>query len=522
MTKDNDNLGGLDQDDGDSFLDIEGSTGLTRFGGYVNEEWHPALSGIKATRVYREMKDNDAVIGAILYAIKMLCRQVDWKIEPKSKNPSPEAQAAADFVEECRNDMESTWQEFLSEALDMLPYGWSLFEECYKIRKGRQKFGELNSTYNDGKIGWRNFSVRAQDTLDQWEFTPNGSVIGFHQLAPPRYIRTFIPMSKLLLFRLDTTKGNPEGRSILRNAYRSWFFLKRIQEIEAIGIERDLAGLPHMQLPVEMMIKNASPDAKSTRTYYETMVRKIRQDHLMGLVTPSELDREGKPTGYKFGLVTAGGQSRQNADVVVRRYESRIAVSVLGEFVLLGTDKHGSFALADNKTDLFGVALGAVLQSLCETFTRVAIPRLCELNGIPQELAPKLTHGDIETPSLAEMVQAITQATQAGLVTPDDDLEKYVREYIGLPPRTQPEALPTYDPSTGPLNGPAWTPEQEGKLRAALGAPPAAPGTLGPDGAPIAPPVPPSPGGFGPVQEGRLLELLTAAKKRRATKRASV
>lgn len=58
-----------------------------------------------------------------------------------------------------------------------------------------------------------------------------------------------IPMSKAMLFRTESVKDNPEGRSILRNAYRSWYFKRRIQEIEAIGIERDLAGLPVIHAP---------------------------------------------------------------------------------------------------------------------------------------------------------------------------------------------------------------------------------------------------------------------------------
>ena len=62
------------------------------------------------------------------------------------------------------------------------------------------------------------------------------------QLAPPSYKQVVIPMEKCLLFRTQTHKNNPEGRSILRNAYRSWYFKKRIEEIEGVGIERDLAG----------------------------------------------------------------------------------------------------------------------------------------------------------------------------------------------------------------------------------------------------------------------------------------
>lgn len=33
-------------------------------------------------RTYREMADNDDIVGAILYAIEFLARQTTWKFEP--------------------------------------------------------------------------------------------------------------------------------------------------------------------------------------------------------------------------------------------------------------------------------------------------------------------------------------------------------------------------------------------------------------------------------------------------------
>ncbi len=50
------------------FLEI-GSSGLRRSGGYINEEFLSNLQGVKGFKVYREMHDNDPVIGAMLYAI---------------------------------------------------------------------------------------------------------------------------------------------------------------------------------------------------------------------------------------------------------------------------------------------------------------------------------------------------------------------------------------------------------------------------------------------------------------------
>ena len=75
-----------------------------------------------------------------------------------------------------------------------------------------------------------------------------------------------IPMSKALLFRTKSRKNNPEGRSILRNAYRSWYFKRRIQEIEGIGIERDLAGLPVMHGPEGLDLWNDDIEDKDRKS----------------------------------------------------------------------------------------------------------------------------------------------------------------------------------------------------------------------------------------------------------------
>jgi hypothetical protein len=53
-----------------------------------------------------------------------------------------------------------------------------------------------------------------------------------------------LPRSKILLFRAGRHKGDPFGKSMLRDAYLAWRFLSVIEEIEANGVAKDLAGLP--------------------------------------------------------------------------------------------------------------------------------------------------------------------------------------------------------------------------------------------------------------------------------------
>tara|TARA_R110000824_G_scaffold200218_2_gene384213 strand:+ start:1107 stop:2531 length:1425 start_codon:yes stop_codon:yes gene_type:complete len=414
-------------------LDVLGVTGLNRQGGLVNEEWLRQLEGTKGVKVYTEMKDNDPIIGAILYAIKTLVRQTKATVQPSGT--SEKHHYYAKFVNECLSDMSVSWPDFLSEALSMLPFGWAYFETLYKIRSGHTDDPKTNSIYRDGRLGWRKFGIRAQDTLYRWEFSDEGETLGMWQMAPPNYELTFLPIEKCVHFRTESHKNNPEGRSILRNAYRSWFFCKRIQEIESIGIERDLAGLPVMQVPLELLSSNATAAQKAVVDDFRDMIQKIRRDEYEGVVIPSETDIDGNPSGFKLSLLSSGGRRPIDVNEIVKRYESRTALSVLGEFVLLGMDSHGSFALASSKTTLFAQALGTYLQTISTTFNEQAIAPLMRLNGWPEaEYYPKLVFSDIETPDVRELGAALTGLAGAGLITPDDTLEKWIREFANLPP----------------------------------------------------------------------------------------
>lgn len=409
-----------------------GSTGLNRSDGLIYEEWLPQLKGNNAVRIYRQMRDNDPIIGAFMFAVESLIRQVRFYAQPANK--STDAVREAKFVEQCMDDMNHTFSDFLSEVATMLVYGWSYFEVVYKVRKGpEQKESKYRSRYADGRIGWRKISTRAQETLDKWEIDSEGGIRGLWQISPPYYKLVYIPIEKAILFRTQTNKNNPEGRSILRNAYRPFYFKKRLEEIEAIGIERDLSGLPVLEVPPEIMSTGASAADRSLRTSLESMIQQIKRDEREGMILPSELDTDGKPTGYRFRLLNSGGRRAVDVDGAIKRYESRLAMSVMAEFLLLGMDKVGSFALASTKTHMFSVALGAMIDSICQTFTRFGINKLMTMNGVPPELWPKLAHGDIETPELKEIMGYVVGLADSGILVPDETLELRMREIAGLP-----------------------------------------------------------------------------------------
>lgn len=223
------------------------------------------------------------------------------------------------------DDMQDTWIDTISEILSFLTFGWSFHEIVYKRRMGNTKDPRTKSKYNDGLIGWKKLPIRAQETLYQWEYDNEDNLLGMTQMPPPDYSMFTIPMEKALLFRTKSRKNNPEGRSILRNAYRSWYFKRRIQEIEGVGIERDLAGLPviHAQEDVDIWSEDV-PENVKIRAYLENIVKNIRRDEMEGVVLPF---------GFELELLNSGGNRQFDTNAIINRYDTRIAMTVLADFI---------------------------------------------------------------------------------------------------------------------------------------------------------------------------------------------
>lgn len=417
-----------------------GRLGQKRYGGFFYEEFLRELQGRKGMAVYQEMSENDSTIGAMLFSIEMLIRQVVWDVQAGGDKPIDEE--AREFILDAMDDMSETWSDTISEILSFLTYGWSAHEIVYKRRCGKNKDPRLNSKYNDGLIGWQKLPIRSQDTLYEWLYDDNDNIKGIVQNPPPDFGLITIPIEKLLLFKTKNRKGNPEGRSILRNAYRDWYFKRRIQEIEGIGIERDLAGFPVITAPDSTIWDDNDENAAALRATAEAIVQNIRRDSLEGLVLPA---------GWELNLVSTGGKRQFDTGAIIERYDNRIAMTCMADFILLGHQNVGSFALSSDKTKMFSMAIGSYLDAICEVFNNKAIPALIDMNaehfsGITDY--PTLTHGDIEDANLDKLGDFITKMVSCGALTPDEDIEAFVREAAGMPERIKGLDEPRQDTTT--------------------------------------------------------------------------
>lgn len=407
-----------------------GRLGQKRYGGFFYEEFLKELQGRKGMAVFQEMSENDDTIGAILFSIEMLIRQATWDVQPGGSTPAD--QEARDFVFSCMDDMSDTWSDTISEILSFLTYGWSAHEIVYKRRCGKRNDPRLRSKYTDGLIGWQKLPIRSQDTLYEWLYDDHDNITGIVQNPPPDFGLIEIPIEKLLLFKTKSRKGNPEGRSILRNAYRDWYFKRRIQEIEGIGIERDLAGFPVLTAPEGIDIwSEEDPELQAAKASAERIVQNIRRDSLEGLVIPN---------GWELKLLSTGGQRQFDTSAIIERYDSRIAMTCMADFILLGHQNVGSFALSSDKTKMFSMAIGSYLDIICEVFNNQAIPALIDINGDHFNGItdyPYLTHGDVEDANLEKLGDFIHKMITCGALMPDEGVEDFVREQAGMPERLE-------------------------------------------------------------------------------------
>lgn len=407
--------------------------------GYVFDEFQPELQGEKGRKKFREMADNDPIIGAFLYASDSILRAAEWHVDAAETDSSGEG---AKFFEECMNDMDSSWSEFISEVNTQLIFGFSFFEKIYKRRVGPyERNPARNSKYTDGRIGIYDLAPRAQETLQRWDVDEDEIPIGFIQQPFSGGLYN-IPLAKGLLFRTTTRKGNPEGRSMLRNAYKPYYYKDNIQTVEAIGIERDLAGLPVVRIP-NYLFSSTEPGAIAAIAAYVKMARDLKYNSQGGCVIPSDpwTDTAGKITNQRkvdIELISSSGTKSVDTNLVIGRYERSILMSVLAEFLMLGSDG-GSYALSKNKSDLFLRSLKCLNDGIAGVINKSLIPELWNLNGFPVETMPRLRAGDVAPDDLDMLGNFLKALSASGVMAGSDlDTENHLRRLANLPEVTEP------------------------------------------------------------------------------------
>jgi hypothetical protein len=403
-----------------------------------------AMGSVSRWKLLREMRLNDPVIYATFFAIESSLKQATWRVAPASESEADKECAA--FIETCLHDLSIPWADTLDHILLMLEQGTTSLEIVYKRRLGPEPPNYCDdpapSAYSDGKIGWRKWAPRPIETLvsgDEFVMDDKGGIQGINQWTDkgPR----FIPIERLLLFRTTVVPaGTPWGRPIHRGMYTSWYMKRNFQEIEGIGVERDLAGVPVVYLGNDCTTSGPYSDFELAKD----LVVNLRKDEQAGIVIPHPKMGAGAAEGQGMlvELLSAGGARAHDIGAIVERYDKRMALSVLTQFIMLGLDRTGSYALSRNQNDLFVLAISAWLQKIADVINRIAIPRLVRYNVFPDITGmPKIQPSEVGIPDLEAVANFVNQLVGREVIQPDPELERHLRQMARLPERKVTEGV---------------------------------------------------------------------------------
>jgi hypothetical protein len=249
-----------------------------------------------------------------------------------------------------------------------------------------------------------------------------------------------IPVDKLLVFSFDREAGNIAGVSVLRSAYKHWYYKEQLYKIDAIQKERHGIGVPVIKLPVGF--------TDSDRRAADELGRNLRTNERAHVVLPPMWDLffakiEGQPV---------------NAMDSIDHHDRKIRSNILADFL------DGDSGSAEIGNDLFLKATRFIADIVCDDFNLYAIPQLVDYNFVRTGSGyPKLRARRIgETEDQRTLSFTIRNMVGAGVIEPDDVLEAFVRRELDLPQKDEATARQiVVDHNDDPATDPAMTPDEQ-------------------------------------------------------------
>lgn len=384
-----------------------GDSGTRIMHGIVHEDYNSQLQGIAGIRVFDEMRKSDGTVRAAMLATTLPIRRADWFIKPGTEDPQglEIAQFAERALFEWIEDM--TWDDIIRQALLMVPFGVMVFEKVY-------------GTYDfEGKtyVTLKKLSPRLPRSIQQWEL--KDGTFGIQQVRQDG-VQAQIPGSKLLIFVNEREGDNWWGTSMLRAAYKHWYYKDNFYKIDAVAFERQGLGIPKITMP------NGYTEADEAKA--KTAMQNLRANEDAFLLLPPD---------YTAEFMNMGSQTTRDPERSIGHHNRQILASVLAQFLELGATTVGSKALSNDHSDLFLKAMEAIANTFRDEINDDLIKELVDLNYDNIDTYPKLDYSGISKVNIEALSTAFGALVTAGALKPTDDDQQYLRSVLGLPPRSQ-------------------------------------------------------------------------------------
>ena len=248
--------------------------------------------------------------------------------------------------------------------------------------------------------------------------------------------RSTIPINRLLLFVHAGVDGNPEGRSILRPAWRYWQLkvntLRRIERSE----ETLWGGTTIIK---ELTDKDGLPLAAVTGKdldYICSLVEQRIENWIKWLLSPAGYEIKTDYPDYEL----------EDRSKYLEWIDHQLLMSLAAPLFGLSASHSASKALAGGLGQVFYATVSDLAADILDVINGLPglpwtglIPRIVQPNieTNPGFRYPKLVASGIEHQDLKSWTDAVTKLAQFRIITPDAKTEAHARGLAGLPQLTE-------------------------------------------------------------------------------------
>lgn len=418
-----------------------GNPGYTMYNGITDEELKRELNFPQSMYTFKEMTYHSAINSPLTLYDNIIGKLV-WSFKPPV-DATEEEKKRCKIIESMMTDMEQPWSEFIRDTLTSVAYGFCVNEKVFRYRKKSK-----GSMHDDGLIGWKKLPIRAQESIQRFTFSEDGNELTgviqdttrtqggslrFSRLSPTGLIN--IPRSKFMLFRSGKHRGDPYGRSPLRDAYLAWRYLTAMEEIEATGVQKDLTGFPVLHVPMNYLSSHATDQEKQTLDYFQTVVRNLQQNTQSGMILPVMFDPVTNQPLFKIELLSVDGKRGFDIDKVKTYYKNLIMTSLFGDVLVMGQTSTGSFALGAIKNSLSGSYAERIADSIVETLNTDLARMTYELNGWDTSRMGSFDYDGLDTADLDNLGKFLQRTSSVGLIEKDRAMLNLVRKAVSVDPK---------------------------------------------------------------------------------------
>ena len=421
-------------------IGVTGAAGNTMYGANIydadfeHEELNPELQGRKKYEKYLNMLATVTIIAASVRYFLNLTARSSWSFRPADDDSEEAKDYAAKAEQILLKDPKTSWHRTVRRMALYRFYGFSIQEFTVYRRP-------------DGVISIYDIMNRPQSTIHEWHLDPKTQEITAVNQEHPQSFETYtIPRYKMLYIVDDTISDSPAGLGLMRHIVAAADALKRYEQLEGVGFETDLHGIPIGRAPLSrlaQMVKSGQL-SEAQKKELEAPLRAFLKGHIktskLSMLLDShpyhsqdEANRPSPQKQWDLELLKSSTTSLEAVAATIQRLNREVARVLGTEQLMLGEGMSGSFALSKDKTQSFILLVEGALKEMREVVTRDILGPMWEINGWPEDMMPLPVTESVNYKDVEEIARTLQYIALAGVpLSPDDPALQELRDIAGL------------------------------------------------------------------------------------------